>query len=237
MTPLPHGFLTRRDRQPCAPVAYFGRRLGTAETGAVVALHRRVRDAMPPGTVAKETDRFFADHVEQCGCILGLFAEDALIAYGVLGLPGPDDPNFGDMVGLPETARRRVAHIDGVSVTPAWRGNRLQRVLVKWRLDVAADVGRAIALSTAAPGNLPSVCNLLAEGLTIRALLERFGGWRYVFRRDLDTPLPPTPGRGRWIDLDDMETQQRLFQEGAIAWSLKSTGTKHRLWFAPAACA
>ncbi|MBE0531153.1 MAG: hypothetical protein IH626_10010 [Rhodospirillales bacterium] len=229
------GTLHCRDGQPCTPVPFEGRRLGEAELDAVIALHRLVLAGMPAHLVAAETNAFFADHMSRIGRTLGLFAEDRLIAYGVLGLPGPADPNFADDLGLAATERARVAHIDGIGVRPEWRGNRLQRVLTAWRIREAVLAGRSLVITTVAPGNGASLRNILAEGLTIRALRQKYGGWRYLMVRDLNTPVVPPPDGGRWIDAADVITQEHLLAAGSIGWKAESAEAGMRVWFAPAA--
>ncbi len=216
----PHGFLHRRDGEPCPPVPFHSRLLTEADLDDVTDLHDEVLATMRPDLFADEADGFFADHIERIGRILGLFAEGGLIAYGVLGLPGRDDPNFGDFIGLPPEDRGHVAHIDGAAIRPEWRRNGLHRVLIDWRLNLARQLGRTIAITTAAPENLPSVRNLLTEGMTIRALEQKFGGWRYVLRRDLDRPSPTPPANASWIDVTDFKTQRRLLRQGHIGWAL-----------------
>lgn len=228
----PAGFLRRRNRQPCAPVAFEGRRLVEADVGKVIALHALARAGLQPDLVATETDGFFADHVYRAGRILGLFAEGGLIAYGVLGLPRPGDFNFGEMIDLPEDERPRVANVDGVGVAPEWRGNALHRVLIAWRLAEAEAAGRSIAITTAAPGNLPSVRNLMAEGMKIRALREKFGGWRYVMRRDLGVPHPPPPSEGHWVAVDDIPAQMDFLRRGTIGWALAMRDGHYHVWYA-----
>jgi len=228
----PRGLLLRRDGRPCPPVPFEGRRLDEPDLDAVIALHRQVLATMPPALLAAESDAFFADHAARVGRILGLFAEGGLIAYGVLGLPGPGDPSFADDLELPAADRARVAHIDGVSVRPEWRGNRLQRVLIGWRIDEAAAAGRSLIVTTVAPGNVASLRNALGEGLTVRALRQKFGGWRYLLVRDLGRPPLAPSTDGRWVDTADVETQQRLLAAGAVGWKAEAAESGMRVWFA-----
>lgn len=227
------GLLRRRAGQPCPPVTFTGRPLGDADLASVIALHHKVRAMMPPALLAAESDAFFADHMNRIGRIFGLFAEGAMIAYGVLGLPGPGNPNFGDDIGLSAEAKAGVAHIDGSSVDPEWWGNRLQRVLVAWRLREATAAGRSLALCTVAPGNAASLSNTLAEGLSIHALLKKFGGWRYMMGRDLKAPPPVPPANGQWIDGSDLDAQGRLLAAGSRGWRMERRDGGYRLWFAP----
>lgn len=229
------GLLHRRAGKACPPIPFIGRRLGSADLGTIIALHHLVLATIPAHLLAAESDAFFADHLARIGRIYGLFAQGPMIAYGVLGLPGPDDANFGDDLGLGSADKARVAHIDGISVHPDWRENRLQRVLIGWRLREAAAAGRSLVLCTVAPGNASSLSNALAEGLTIRALLQKYGGWRYMMERDLALPVRSSPTGGHWIDSTDLETQSRLLAAGARGWRMERQGNGHRVWFAPMA--
>lgn len=232
--PAVRGMLHCRNGEVCTPVPFEGRRLGEADLDTVIALHRLVLAGTPAHLLAAETDAFFADHMSRIGRILGLFAGEELIAYGVLGLPGPGDPSLADDLGW-AAERSRVAHIDGISVLPEWRGNRLQRVLIGWRLREAAAACRSLVITTVAPGNTASLRNALAEGLTIHALRQKYGGWRYLMACDLRSPFMMPSGGGRWVDAADIETQSRLLAAGTVGWKAEAGEAGMRVWFAPAA--
>jgi hypothetical protein len=119
----------------------------------------------------------------------------------------------------------RVAHLDGASVDPLYRGNHLHRLLVHWRLDEARSAGRPIVLTTTAPGNTYSLDNLLACGLLIRGLVHKFGGQRYLLRRDLDLDVTPV-GTGQWVDAEDLTAQVVLLQAGWRGWMARNS--EHR---------
>lgn len=196
-------------------------RLTARHLPAVIALHRAVVEGLPPGLVAHETDAFFADHLERLGRIYGVFEGDRLVAYGVLGLPVGDSPNFGRDHGLSAAELATVAHVDGVAVAADRRGAGLHRLLVGHRLAEAAACGRRIVLSTAAPDNTVSLVNLLACGLTVRGLVEKFGGRRYLLRRDIGAPARPA-GESRWLPMADLPAHQRCFADGLVGWRLET---------------
>ncbi len=225
------GHLHRCDGRPSAAVPYVGRWIEPQEVGGVIALHHAVREAVAPDLLCRETDAFFHEHCNACGRILGLFANEELIGYGVLGLPAPDQESFADQFGLTSEQRTVVATVDGAGILPRWRGNGLQRRLVAVRVEAARAAGRRIAVSTVAPGNLPSLRNLLAEGLTIRALRTAFGGIRFLMRRDLDrSPKPVT--QGRWIALADTSEASDALMAGYQGWNLSDATDGPRIWYA-----
>lgn len=203
-------------------------RLDEQHLKAVIALHHQVIANMPAGTVATETDDFFQLHLAACGQIFGAFAGDDLIAYSVLGLPRADDPNFGADHGLSETDLRHVAHIDGVAVRKDHRGSKWQQRMVLHRLDAALDAGRTIALSTAAPGNIASVVNLLAAGMQICGVKDKFGGVRYLVRRDMggrNAPQPKSPENiQHWCPVTDHATSRSLIGDGFVGVTYRQVG-------------
>lgn len=225
------GQLLRCDGLSCEAVTYVGRWLEPSEVDGVIALHRTVRQAVAPELLCHETDAFFRRHCHDRGRILGLFAEGQLIGYGVLGLPEPDEESFADQFGLSMEERAVVATIDGAGVLPRWRGNGLQRRLVAARIEAAKLAGRRIAVSTVAPGNLPSLRNLLAEGLTIRELRPAFGGLRFLMRRDLGWSARPA-ATGRWVAVADTEKATAELELGHQGWSLAEATDGPRIWYA-----
>lgn len=213
--------------EPCV-----ARGLAEDDVDAVLCLHRHLVRDLPAELVATETRGFFADHAARCGRLVGVFSGSQLIAYAVLGLPGSGDPNFGVDHGLTGGALQRVAHLDGAGVDPRYRGLGLQRWLIRWRLDAARAAGRAIVLSTVAPRNAASLDNMIACGLTIRGLAVRYGGWRYLLRRDLDRSAAPV-GAGRWIGCEEPGVQCAAFEGGEVGWKVRVTEEDRReLWCA-----
>ncbi|WP_026987555.1 GNAT family N-acetyltransferase [Fodinicurvata fenggangensis] len=195
-------------------------RLNESHLDAVIALHHEVVRDMPRALAARESDAFFHEHMTANGQIFGAFKDSQLIAYGVLGLPRPGDPNFGRDHGLPEDELSGVAHIDGVAVRADQRGYRWQYRMVQHRLQAARKAGRRIALSTVAPENFASVVNTLSAGLTIRGLIDKFGGKRFLLRRDLKDQkaaesLQINPGDiGTWCPCNDTARCRELLDAG-----------------------
>ena len=210
--------------------SFWGRRLHLDEAAAAHVLHRLVVADLPAAQVAVESLEFFVAHAEAVGQLLGIFTHQGLVACAVLGLPGARDSNFGVDHALSAEALLRVAHLDGASVHPLYRGNHLQRRLIEWRIAQARLAGRSIILSTAAPDNHHSLSNLLAGGLQIRGLIVKFGGRRYLLRRDLDCAACPAEV-GQWLDAQDYVQQARLLKEGLRGWQVRD-GERREIYFA-----
>lgn len=231
---LPSGRLQTPDGDS---VVFHGRCLGMDDLAAVYALHRQVLAALPAGRVAHETLAFFADHVARRGRLLGLCVDSELVAYAVLGLPGPQDENFGHDQGMSAAELPLVAHLDGASVAPGYRGHHLQRVLVHWRQAVARAAGRRWLLSTVSPENPASLVNLFACGLQICGLAEKYGGWRYLLRSDLqaDRQRSLRPAQdGQWLPVSAIPAQAALLAEGQRGWDCRNAPSGLVVYFAPA---
>lgn len=203
-------------------------RLNPEHLGQVIDLHHQVIAKMPPETVASETDQFYADHMDACGQIFGGFDGTKLIAYSVLGLPRPLDPNFGTDHELSASELERIAHIDGVGVLAEFRGQAWHRRMIDHRMMVARGVGRTIALSTVAPGNFASLINLLSSGMRIVGLKSKFGGDRFLVRADLDgAEKSGAPDRiDVWCPATDRESCLTLIDQGrqGVAYRVEGQG-------------
>lgn len=203
-------------------------RLGPSHLPAIIALHHRVIADLPPGNAATETDRFFADHLDACGQIFGAFDGDRLMAYCVLGLPRETDPNFGTDHHLPADLLGKVAHIDGVAVDRQWRRQGWQRRMIEYRIEIARKAGRTIALSTVAPTNFASLISTVSTGLAIHGLIAKFGGNRFLLRRDIDpdqdTKFPSAPDSAIWCASDDLATCRKLLDDGFTGPFCQSAG-------------
>lgn len=188
------------------------------EVEQVEALHHRVLQlATVPGLVKPESHEFFERHASRCGRILGVFVGNCLVAYAVVGLPVDTGYNFGLELELPEKELLLVAHLDGVSVAPEWRGNGLQRTLGALRVEIARRAGRHHLISTVAPRNTVSWRNVISQGLKVRRLKRKFGGaLRYILHQDINTPTQVDSADSAEICLDDIEGQQRLLAQGYL---------------------
>lgn len=193
--------------------------LGVGNADRISELHERVYAGALPGTMRHDRPDFFAKVAVGGGAIVGF--EDAmgrLAAYAVLTLPSRNASHCGELLGLKPVAL--IAQLDGVAVDPAWRGNRLQRHLARWRMAAAARLGRRHICSTAAPRNIYSWMNLLSLGLVIRGLHVMYGGsQRYVLHCDMQsTASAPAIHE---IAVSDLDRHRELLDAGyaAVGWT------------------
>ena len=200
---------------PAAPTpsTLAWRLLQPADLDTMEVLHRLSLAGMAAHTVKAESRDFLASLLQGRGQVIGAWAGQALVAYGVLqhDLLPEDDPR--PHLGL--SADRPAAKLAGAAVAPDWRGQHLQRTLIAKRM-AQAQPG-AVLFATAAPDNTASWHNLLACGFAVRALEYRDGG----FARDrlAHDPAAPSAGpalaaSGLDVPPSDLPRQQALLHAG-----------------------
>jgi RimJ/RimL family protein N-acetyltransferase len=148
--------------------------LGQEAIDEIEALHAKALAALPdPSLVRPETRAFFERILAGEGEVIGARENGRLVAYGILQfvLEVDDDPR-----SLASFDEAPIVKLAGAAVAPGWRGQGLQRELIRRRVARAAERGCLQLYATAAPGNVASWRNLLGCGFVIAALLRRYGG-------------------------------------------------------------
>lgn len=136
-----------------------------------MALRDAVLSTLPdPDFYVREDDEqdFFQAHMYPGGELVGVFVEDALIAYAMVELPGEHEAhNLGHVIGLDPAQHGMVAHLSSCMVLPQWRGRQLQRTLLSARLGLAHACGRPLCMAMVSLLNHRSRHNMLRQGLRI----------------------------------------------------------------------
>ncbi len=168
----------------------------------------------PPG--------FFQSVIAGRGVVLGRRLEGRLIAFGTL-LTGLDaEDHARQRLGLGEETP--LAMMQGVAVDPDFRGHRLHRRLLQRRLSLLRPPETWHVYATAAPGNIASWKNMLAEGYQVADISVMY---RRLVRYTLYRPPHPIlvsadePGLA-WLAPEDREAQQPLLQSGARGVAMRS---------------
>ena len=207
------------------PPGHRLRTLTAADLPALHQLHDAVLRALPePGLfrLFGGAERFLADHLGARGRSLGVFADDALVAYGSLTRPAPDDvDNYAGDLGWPAERASRVALLSAAMVHPTHRVQGLHRTLIASRIELARELDVPELLVRAAPANAVSRRTLLSHGFAVAWLgVQREGSLRHVLWRPIDRPawMGPTTGDPTlvWARADDLTEQQRLLAAGWI---------------------
>ncbi len=189
--------------------------LSMSDIEEIEALQARVYGSLDKRELFKPAPPgFFHSVLSGRGSVLGYRPEGPLSAFGTLltGLHHKDRTR--EMLGLAEATP--LAMMQGVVVDPDYRGRKLHRRLLRRRLALLRPPGMWHVYATAAPGNIASCRNMLAEGYMVAGLGTMYDGLlRYTFYRP-PRPQPP-PGSSRdllWRDLSDVDGQLNLIKQG-----------------------
>lgn len=99
-----------------------------------------------------------------------------VVAAFIVCFPGNQEENLGYDLHLPECERLKVAHMDTVIVRPSYRGNRLQRRLLKAAEQELKQTGYRYLMCTVHPENHYSLNNMRSCGYRIMLTREKYGG-------------------------------------------------------------
>lgn len=192
------------------------RRLGPADCDRIFALHVHAIWGMGPDQVLLQRPEFFADLLGGAGLIIGACDPDGeLVAYGAL--QNSPDPDTRPDIWLDWPADACIQKLAGASVTPEYRGHRLQRQLIRRRIALADP--DAYLYVTAAPSNPASWRSLLREGFEIVRLCRVCGGaLRYLLVRRARAPAAASRVTNgavvHFLDSLPMDEQGRLLMQG-----------------------
>lgn len=156
--------------------------------------------------------------MEEQGVTMGVFVGERLIAFYAVFFPYADAGNLGRDVGLSPEALMRVAHFEAVCVHPHFRGNGLQKGLIRRLIRHLRATPYDLLFQTVSPFNLPSLKNCLPTGFVICALKRKYGGeWRYILFRHRDVPFQLSESESHiTVPLTDFAVQQKAFAEGYV---------------------
>ncbi len=154
--------------------------------------------------------------------VLGVTANDELVAYSIIRVPGLAEDNLGRDLNLGEVELKKVAHLQAFVVHPLFRGCGLQRELAASHLQVLEDMGYEHICCTVSPKNPVSLNNILSCGFVIKKLCPKFEGWwRYILCKSISRPAVIREGTGAAnatkevrIRCSDVDGQKELLQKG-----------------------
>lgn len=150
---------------------------GPEDVPVVHEIMRETVAALPRKEFFVDDDReYLEDHIERDGfTLLALHGADCA-GFLMVDLPGHKEKNLARDLGWPADLLDKCAHIDSVCVRPAYRGNGLQKLLVREGEARLTEMGIPHFLATVHPENAASLKSLLALGYQIGATKDKYGG-------------------------------------------------------------
>ena len=161
---------------------------------------------------------FMRQHMGRQGMVLGVFAENRLVAFRNIYFPDPRDEewNLGRDLALPEEALAKVANLQMVCVHPHFRGNGLALKMNQISLGLLRERGtHPHVCATVSPYNIWNLPILLNTGFRVAKLKNKYGGkLRYILHQDLHQPYLYHDDGVVHARLEDFDTQKKLFSAG-----------------------
>lgn len=221
---IKNGVLKKRTEKGIEKKLYHMKLVGTDYLSEIIEL----QDAVVKNISNKEifqpdSKEFFIEELKKGAKIIGVFSEEErerLVAYRFITLPKGDSMNLGMDLGLSPKELKRVGHLETTLVHPNYRGNGLQRKTLFVALDLFKYLGHNHICSTISPKNFHSLNNVMAGGLVIKNLKEKYGGkMRFILHRDLHDMTPKN--YIKTIDIDDINIvkKERILEKGFEGFS------------------
>ncbi len=157
------------------------------------------------------------------GVILGVFAEERLVAFRALLKPEADEEeHLGRDVGAVDLSK--VLYQEISNVHPHYRGHGLQKLMAGWIMKEVDIAHIDWVCATVMPYNIASLKDKFGQGMYVYALKFKYGGkLRYVFGKNLHVSRQFGDEQVA-VSMQDTERQQQLLAEGFVGTELKPAG-------------
>ena len=162
------------------------------------------------------------------GLVIGVYSNEALIAFRVLLEPPLDDEHLGIDIGLEDDQLSEAIFQEISIVHPHFRGMGLQKLMGQLLMQEVKEKNYRYVMATVAPFNIPSLKDKFSHGLEIAALKCKYGGMlRYIFVKDLKLDSEFAK-REQLIPMENIEKQQAVLDLG---WRGVGIQCIHDEWF------
>lgn len=167
-----------------------------------------------PDMLWRYPDEIVADFFGQDGIVAGVFSKQRLVGFRVFYFHHEGDltnPLLYNGATYGETA-----HLALCVIHPDFRGNSLQKQLGVHLLEVAQATRTFHTMcSVVSPHNYPSINDKISLNMVVVKLMPKFRGvWRYIFYRNMDTPLGERGKEAIFVPSSDYPKQIELLEKG-----------------------
>ena len=218
-------------------VPYTMRYLDESYLEQVCDLQETICQNLPsPDLLQPFAPDFMCQHVRDKGRIIGVFADQGLIAFRALYFPDIDDHewNLGYDIGLQGSELAKVANLQMVCVNPLYRGNQLGLKMNRHAIRFLKEETDYIHLcATVHPENHYNVRILLRSGFVIKELKEKYGGkLRYIVYQNLRKKINISKNNEILLEFMDIGRQQMMLRSGFHGIALRESKDGFQVVFA-----
>lgn len=107
---------------------------------------------------------------------IGAYCEGVLAGFAMLYDAGDSDENLGRDIGCPAEELDKVINLKLVIVSPAYRGNGLQRRMTEKLEEIAVQKNKRYICATVSPDNKFSRANIEGMGYEFHSQKTKYGG-------------------------------------------------------------
>jgi len=215
----------KTERGEVLSVPYTMRYLDESYLQQVLDLQAMIVQNLPsPDLLQPFPPDFMRQHVRNKGRIIGVLADNELIAFRALYFPDMDDHewNLGFDIGLQDSELSKVANLQMVCVNPLYRGNQLGLKMNRHAIRFLKEDTDYIHLcATVHPRNHWNVRVLMKSGFVIRNLKEKYGGkLRYIVYQNLREPIKIISSGEVLVKHMDIDEQKKVLKRGFLGIDL-----------------
>ena len=181
-------------------------------------IHRTLRD---DSALYRRDREFFEDVLRDAGRIVGVFAEDRLIAYATICYRDVEHSALAPDLRRPLADGTVVAQFEGAAVHPDFRGNRLHYRMGGWRMVEARRGASRHVLVVVSPASPYSLRSHLRHRLRVGGITVDEDGPNFLLHRDLEAPpTSPEPPFGD-VALADFGGHRAMLDRGLEGFAVE----------------
>ena len=208
MDVLHSGLLKERD-------PFYIRKLYVEDLMDILSVQKEVIETLENrNSLAPLSEEEFRHILLDGGSMVGVFADERLIAFRAMLVPGDDHEHLGHDIGLDPSEHPSIIYQEISNVSPFYRGHRLQSLMATVLMEQSRAGEFKYVCATVAPFNIASLKDKFSQQMEIAALKEKYGGMlRYVFVKHLHEEGMDYKEE-QIIPMHNTASQQALLAEG-----------------------
>lgn len=127
---------------------------------------------------------YITSHIEDAGITYLVLGDDNVMGFLIIDIPGECEHNLGLDIGLGKQDLAGVVHMDTIVVLPEYRGQGLQKIMLRYGEERMKERGCTDFMATVHPNNTASLKSFLDNGYDIqKTKLKYYGYLRHILHK------------------------------------------------------
>lgn len=194
---------------------FYIRRLHLKDLDEIIHVQKKVVYVLDnPSSLSSLTQKEYEYILSDGGKMVVVFTDEGLVAFRAILVPGADKEHLGSDIGLDSTELGSVIYQEISTVSPCYRGYRLQKMMADVLMEQLKAADYKYVCATVAPFNIASLMDKFSQQMEIAALKKKYGGvLRYVFIKHLHKEGDEWEVE-QFIPMQNTKAQQKLLEKG-----------------------